>query len=312
MGGTFRIMFDPDNRGTKMATPTRPDTKDRWVKAKVTGDGVPLVATISVNISDSDLKAELEKLDTVGTVSVRSFMITDENRDDLCPYSVDPITRQKIYGAAPCTGCLGNEGPPTPRDPETNLKFQPTEYDLRYTYDAPYCSEIAVKDEGECRCQKWVPLKFGQPGYSVSKDLDTEILRVAALPKGVGAIVGQEERDIITRSPLVRKRVSWGGGGDMKGYGYPAEFDRVRLNRVTYFYCNKFWISKGWCIEADRGKDLNPQPPSPTTLLTKSDYIIKFGDKCSTYAGQIEHGPVVCGWCLEEHSVPINRPPSVV
>ena len=121
MGGTFRIMFDPDQRGTKMATPTRPDTKDRWVKAKVTGDGVPLVATISVNISDSDLKAELEKLDTVGTVSVRSFMITDENRDDLCPYSVDPITPQKIYGAAPCTGCLGNEGPPTPRDPETNL-----------------------------------------------------------------------------------------------------------------------------------------------------------------------------------------------
>jgi hypothetical protein len=308
MGGTFRIMFDPDNRGTKMATPLRPDTNDRWIKSKSTVEGIPLVTTIAVNISAADLKAELEKLDTVGTVSVRTFAITDENRDDLCPYTIDPVTRQKIYGGAPCTGCLGNEGAATPRDPETNLKFQPTEYDLRYTYTAPYCSEIAVKDEGECRCQKWVPLKFGQPGYSTSQSLNTEIMRVAGLPKGVGAAIGQEERDIIDRSTIVRKTVSWGGGADMKGYGYPAEFDRVRLNEITYFYCNKFWIAKGWCIEADRGKDLSPQPPSPTTTLTKSQYIAQYGDKCSTYTGQLEHGPVTCGWCLEEHSVPINRP----
>ena len=96
------------------------------------------------------LLRELEALDSVGTVSVRSFQITDENRDDLCPYTIDPVTGEKLYGAAPCTGCLGNTGPPTPRDPETNLKYQPTEYDLRYTYRDPYCSEIAIKTEAEC------------------------------------------------------------------------------------------------------------------------------------------------------------------
>ena len=297
-GGGFRIMFDPDNKGTEQITALRPDLEDRWIRAKTTTQGVVLSSVLSVNISDFDLKRELESLDTVGTVSVRSYQITDRGRcntdptrygtlygkvcgplsstqqqenceecrdnleencvirlrkklqikdstrnsdatpaayaqikqnclrtqrnidlgniagtlanlafltsivgeatdkidpadisgngkvkridyandgiamaenlqvlltpavwtppniDDLCPFVIDPVTGEKIYGEAPCTGCLGNEGPSTPRDPETNLKYQPTEFDLRLTYGFPYCFDrktSATEDSKEVK-----------------------------------------------------------------------------------------------------------------------------------------------------------------
>jgi sugar lactone lactonase YvrE len=308
IGGTFRIMFDPDNKGTKHITDLRPEIEDRWIKAKTTTNGIPLTSAISVNISDSDLKKELEKLDTVGTVSVRSYQITAEGRcdtdptrygtlynkvcgllspviqqerceeckmgldqdcvlrlrkklnikdttlisesspaalaqikqdclrsqrnidlgfieaakanlkhmvstigaltttrrypdnpldlslakridyansntvlsenlevipksgtwtppniDDLCPFTVDPVTKEKKYDQAPCTGCLGNEGPPTPRDPATNLKFQPTEFDLRLTYAFPYCSDRLTGDTEDTKEIKKIRCLHGKP-----------------------------------------------------------------------------------------------------------------------------------------------------
>ena len=306
-GGSFRIMFDPDNKGTEQISALRPDTEDRWIKAKTTTQGVPLSSVLPVNISDIDLKRELEALDTIGTVSVRSYMITNLGRcntdptrygtlyhkvcgllsstqqqenceecrdnldedcvlrlrkelqikdstrsseastaaysrikqdclrsqrnielgnieatlanldfqtsilglptdvvdssdssgqlkskrldysnggtamsenlqvilkqaiwtppniDDLCPYTVDPVSGEKMYGQAPCTGCLGNEGPPTPRDPETNLKYQPTEFDLRLTYSFPYCLDRKTSATEDSKEVKKIRCLNGKP-----------------------------------------------------------------------------------------------------------------------------------------------------
>ena len=268
MGGSFRIMFDPDNKGTKQTTGVRPETMDRWVKAKSTTNGIPLTSVIPVNVSDAALKRELESLDTIGTVSVRSYQITNTGRcntdptrygtlylkvcgklaataqqtnceecrdhldedcvirlrkeleikdskrnseasanayaqikrdcvrsqnninlgnieatkanlesltipamgvwtppnlDDLCPFTVDPVTGEKMYGEAPCTGCLGNEGPPTPRDPETNLKYQPTEFDLRLTYGFAYCLDRKTSATEDTKEVKKIRCLHGKP-----------------------------------------------------------------------------------------------------------------------------------------------------